>query len=147
MTGADRLEPIHRYLPLHMLNRLDNIQVVGSMDSWLDFCLLVFASFRLTRLIVYDTITEFIRAPFHETVVETLEDGSTETYIEIKGTGIKYWIGELLSCHWCTGIWCTAAIYAAYEFYPDLSMPFITILAVAGLASIIQHLIVKDQEN
>ncbi|MEH7887067.1 DUF1360 domain-containing protein [Bacillus sp. JJ1609] len=115
------------------------------MDSWLDLCLLVFASFRLTRLVVYDTITEFLRAPFHETVVESLEDGKTETYIEIKGSGIRYWIGELLSCHWCTGFWCTAIIYAAYEFYPHLSMPLISILAIAGIASIIQHWLVKDE--
>ena len=117
------------------------------MDSWLDFFLLVFASFRLTRLIVYDTITEFLRAPFHETVVETLADGSTETYIEIKGSGIKYWIGELLSCHWCTGFWCTVIIYGAYELYPDISLPFISIFAIAGIASIIQGWVVKSTEN
>lgn len=115
------------------------------MDSWFDLCLLIFASFRLTRLVVYDTITEFLRAPFHETVVETLDDGNTETYIEIKGSGIRYWIGELLSCHWCTGVWSTAIIYAAYVLYPQVSMPIITILAIAGLASIIQQWIVKEQ--
>jgi len=114
------------------------------MDSWLDLCLLVFASFRLTRLVVYDTITEFLRAPFHETVAETLEDGSTETYIEIKGSGIRYWIGELLSCHWCTGIWSTAILYAGYEILPVISMPIITLFAIAGMASIIQHWIVKE---
>ncbi|HAQ08683.1 MAG TPA: sporulation protein [Bacillus bacterium] len=117
------------------------------MDNWLDLFLLVFASFRLTRLIVYDTITEFIRAPFHETVVETLADGRKDTYIEIKGSGIKYWIGELLSCHWCTGFWCSVIIYGAYEFYPHISLPFISIFAIAGIASIIQSWVVKSTEN
>lgn len=109
------------------------------MDSWLHLTLLVFASFRLTRLVVYDTITEFLRAPFHETVVETNEDGTAETYIEIKGSGLKYWIGELLSCHWCTGFWCSAFLYGAYEFYRDVSLPFITLFAIAGIASLVQH--------
>jgi uncharacterized protein involved in cysteine biosynthesis len=114
------------------------------MGNWLDLCLLVFASFRLTRLIVYDTITEFLRAPFHDIVEETLEDGSTETYIEIKGEGLKYWIGELLSCHWCTGIWATSFLYAGYVLIPHLSMPVITVLAIAGIASVIQHYFIKD---
>ncbi|MBT2639245.1 MULTISPECIES: DUF1360 domain-containing protein [unclassified Bacillus (in: firmicutes)] len=114
------------------------------MGSWLDLCLLVFASFRLTRLIVYDKITEFLRAPFHDTVVETLEDGSTETYIEIKGDGLKYWVGELLSCHWCSGIWSSVFIYAAYELLPQLSMPVIIILAISGISSLVQHIFIED---
>ena len=114
------------------------------MGNWLDLCLLVFASFRLTRLIVYDTITEFLRAPFHDIVEETLEDGSTETYIEIKGEGLKYWIGELLSCHWCTGIWATSFLYAGYILIPHFSMPVISVLAIAGIASVIQHYFIKD---
>ena len=114
------------------------------MVSWLDLFLLGMASFRMTRLIVYDVITEFLRQPFHETVVETLEDGSTETYIEIKGTGLRYWVGELLSCHWCTGIWSAAFLYLGYRLYPLLAMPVITILAIAGMASLIQHVLIKD---
>ena len=115
------------------------------MDSWLDLFLLVFASFRLTRLICYDTITEFLRAPFHETIVETMEDGRTETYIEVNGTGLRYWIGELLSCHWCTGVWTTALIYVAYVLVLPIAMPVITILAIAGIASIIQQWVMKDE--
>jgi uncharacterized protein involved in cysteine biosynthesis len=114
------------------------------MENWLDLCLLVFASFRLTRLIVYDTITEFLRAPFHDIVEETLEDGSTETYIEIKGAGLRFWIGELISCHWCTGIWAASFLYAGYALVPQLSIPVITVLAIAGIASVIQHYFIKD---
>jgi uncharacterized protein involved in cysteine biosynthesis len=114
------------------------------MENWLDLCLLVFASFRLTRLMVYDTITEFLRAPFHDTVEETMEDGSTETYIEIKGEGMRFWVGELLSCHWCAGIWSAAFLYSGYAIIPQLSMPVITVLAIAGIASVIQHIFIND---
>jgi hypothetical protein len=116
----------------------------SGMPQWFDFILLIFASFRLTRLIVYDTITEFLRRPFHKTIEETLPDGSTETFIEIKGTGIRYWIGELLSCHWCTGFWCTILIYLSYLLWPTYANPVITILAIAGCASILQTFIEKD---
>ncbi len=32
--------------------------------SWLTFIMLILASYRLTHLIVFDKITEFIRKPF-----------------------------------------------------------------------------------
>ena len=113
------------------------------MNVYLDLLILVLASFRLTRLVVYDTITEFLRNPFHHIIEEVLPDGNVETYIQIKGSGLRYWIGDLLSCHWCTGIWCSAAIYGCYHFWPGIFMPLFTILAMAGLASIIQVLISK----
>ncbi|MDP4162746.1 MAG: DUF1360 domain-containing protein [Bacillota bacterium] len=114
------------------------------MLNWINIFILIFATFRLTRLIVYDTITEFLRRPFHKTVEEISPDGKTESYIEIKGTGIRYWIGELLSCHWCTGFWCTVIIYSSYLLWPLIAAPVITILAIAGCASIIQTLLEKE---
>lgn len=114
------------------------------MPSWFEFILLVLASFRLTRLIVYDSITEFLRSPFHQAVEDQLPDGTTETYVIIKGRGIRYWIGELLSCHWCTGIWSTVFIYVSFILWPVIVSPIVTILAIAGSASILQNMIDKD---
>nr|WP_239583419.1 DUF1360 domain-containing protein [Metabacillus iocasae] len=100
--------------------------------------LFVLATFRLTRLIVFDKITWFIRQPFHEVVEESKEDGSVETYLHIKGKGLRKWIGELLSCYWCTGMWCALALYFSYLAIPHLAFPLISILAIAGLAGIIE---------
>ncbi|WP_053365594.1 DUF1360 domain-containing protein [Bacillus sp. FJAT-27245] len=94
------------------------------------------ASFRLTRVIVYDKITEFIRAPFHE---ERIEDG--EVYIVPKGKGIRKWIGELISCYWCTGVWVSAGLLAAYAYFPKIGIPAILLFAVAAIASIIETII------
>ncbi|MFD2443218.1 DUF1360 domain-containing protein [Bacillus sp. CGMCC 1.16607] len=114
------------------------------MSNWFDFVILIFATFRLTRLIVYDKITEFLRRPFHQTQEETLPDGTIEEYIIIKGTGLRHWIGELLNCHWCTGIWSAIIIYLCYFFWPSISQPFISILAMAGCASIVQTLLERE---
>ncbi|WP_419151935.1 DUF1360 domain-containing protein [Aeribacillus alveayuensis] len=110
------------------------------------FVLLVFASFRLTRLMVYDKITEFMRRPFHRIVEETLPDGTKVDYIEIKGSGIRKWIGELLSCHWCTGIWSATFLYAMYQYYYELAQPLIIILAIAGLAALLETIVGKILE-
>jgi hypothetical protein len=113
----------------------------------LNLLILSLASFRLTRLLVFDKITEFIRNPFFNEITELNEDGVTEVYYLPKEKGIKKFFGELLSCYWCTGIWASAGIVGLTLLFPDLSFPIIQIFAVAGLASIleaiVQHFIEK----
>nr|WP_205603775.1 DUF1360 domain-containing protein [Bacillus mesophilus] len=109
--------------------------------------MLSLASFRLTHLIVFDNITSFLRRPFHEEVTETEEDGTTSTYIVVKGTGIRKWFGELLSCYWCTGIWCTTALYALWWIWPKGVEPLVIILAIAGCAAIIETIVLKLSDS
>lgn len=116
------------------------------IDSVLDFVLLCLATFRLTRLFVYDRITQFIRTPFHHEYEEILEDGTIETYIEVKGNGIRKFFGELLSCYWCTGVWCALILYAGYLFVPNSFSPIILVLSIAGFASFIEAVLSKIME-
>lgn len=121
-----------------------NVCLKGKMymvHSWLLFFVFGLASFRLTRLIVFDKITSFIRKPFHEEIEISDDEGNIDTYIKIKGTGLRSWIGELLSCYWCSGIWCTLILYGLWWFFPQAAEPLIIILAVAGLAGIIESII------
>lgn len=71
------------------------------------------------------------------------DTGQISTYIEIKGSGLRAWIGELLSCFWCTGVWCSAIIYLSWLFYYEFTGPVIIILAIAGFAAIIELLVSK----
>lgn len=111
--------------------------------SIFEFTLLCFATFRLTRLIVFDTITTFIRKPFHELIEETNSEGVVETYLHVKGTGLKYWIGDLLSCYWCVGVWSSIFLFFSYYAFPVIMAPVIIILAVAGVAAFIESIISK----
>lgn len=107
--------------------------------------LLIFAlaSFRLTRLIVFDKITEFLRKPFLEEVEEKDENGEIEVYWVVKDGKVRGFFGELLSCYWCTGVWSAIFLYVSYYFYATLAAPVLVILAVAGLAAIIESLVQK----
>ena len=111
--------------------------------SVFEFILLCLASFRLTRLIVFDTITTFIRKPFHEISEETNENGVVETYLNIKGTGLKFWIGELLSCYWCVAVWASIFLFFSYIYIPVIAGPLIVILSIAAVASIIEAIVSK----
>ena len=111
------------------------------IDHALDFIILALASFRLTRLIVFDKITAFLRKPFFEEIEEKNEAGEVEIYIVPKKTGLRGWLGELLSCYWCTGIWIAIIIVTVSYFFPFWSSPFIVVLAVAGLAALIETVV------
>lgn len=90
--------------------------------SIFDFILIFIAVFRLIQLFVYDEVTDFIRDYFKK-----YEEGFGKS------------MSELLSCPWCVGIW-LAFLIAFFYFLTSYSWYFIFILAVAGVASLIQLL-------
>lgn len=114
-----------------------------NVESTFFMFLLALASFRLTRLIVFDRITSFMRTPFLDQVEETNENGEIEEYIIIKGKGLRAWIGELLSCYWCTGIWVTTLLYVLFIMFPKVGEPVLLILGIAGLAGILEATLQK----
>ncbi|AOV07859.1 DUF1360 domain-containing protein [Sporosarcina ureilytica] len=105
--------------------------------NWIDFFILTFASFRITHFIVFDEITAFIRRPFMSEVFKEDPSGNTEKYIEIKGSGLRSWIGKLLSCYWCTGFWSALGVVLAYIYLP-FAFPILLVFAVAGAAAILE---------
>jgi Protein of unknown function (DUF1360) len=109
--------------------------------TFFQFFVLSIACFRLTHLIVYDKIMEWLRSPFLDEKEIKGEDGVVEIYVVPKEKGVKKWIGELLSCYWCTGIWCSIFLYVFYVFYPLLASTVIVILAVSGVAAIIEMIV------
>ncbi|MEC1613433.1 DUF1360 domain-containing protein [Bacillus mojavensis] len=111
--------------------------------SWFSLFLLSLAVFRLARLLVFDTIMAPLRSLFHEEKEEKDADGNVETYIVIKGTGIRAFIGELLSCYWCTGVWCAVFLILCQALIPQVAQWLILLLAIAGLAGIIETLVSK----
>ncbi|MBP3040123.1 DUF1360 domain-containing protein [Bacillaceae bacterium Marseille-Q3522] len=109
---------------------------------FLHFVILTLASFRLTRLMVYDKITEFIRAPFFDELEEVDEkSGEKEIYYIPKDRPVLHFFGELLSCYWCTGMWSAIILSILYLLFPDYIFPVLLILAVAGLAAIAETIV------
>ncbi|UCZ51940.1 DUF1360 domain-containing protein [Bacillus shivajii] len=109
----------------------------------LEFLLYSLAVFRFSHLIVYDKITTVIRKPFIQLEELTNENGELETVYIIAENGWKKWIGELLSCHWCIGIWGAAFIYIGYIMFPLTFSFIITVFAAAGVAAIIETIVIQ----
>ncbi|WNS76891.1 DUF1360 domain-containing protein [Bacillus sp. DTU_2020_1000418_1_SI_GHA_SEK_038] len=109
----------------------------------MELLILALASFRLTRLLVFDKITEFLRRPFFEELEEKNEAGEIDIYITPKKGGIRGFLGQLLSCYWCTGVWTSIVVCVLYIYFLEIAVPILIILAVAGLAAIFETIVQK----
>jgi hypothetical protein len=85
-----------------------------------DALLLSLASFRVTRLIVYDKISRWFRDLFDDP----------------RGYGLRHTIHDLLNCPWCIGFWSALILVVAY-FTQEWAWTVIFFLAVAGVGSLV----------
>lgn len=100
--------------------------------SWMTYLMLILASYRLTHLIVFDKITEFIRKPFMKKVEVQTEYGT-----EMKDVP-KNMFGYLLNCYWCAGVWSAILIGGGYLLFPKVTSIIVLILSIAGGQCIIE---------
>ncbi len=101
--------------------------------SPMEFLILSLASFRLTRLFVYDKILAFFREQFWD-IVETPR-GKRSLEKPLKGP--RRTMADLLSCPWCIGMWAGTTVVFFYYLTEYAWFPVMA-LAVAGLGSLFQ---------
>jgi hypothetical protein len=102
-----------------LMTILNNIGKVPSSVPLFDFFMLVLATFRVTRLLVHDLVSDFIRDFF-----------ASYEY----GLGLS--IHDLLDCPWCTGAWVSLGIGYFYFLLPA-TWPILFILAIAGFGTLL----------
>ena len=120
----------------------------------LELLILALGVSRLTRLVVHDSITESLRTwVFYRYPASDTQFGDSEVHNRIKYTGLldtgvevlqgdgawyatrPRFIGNVISCHWCFGLWVGIIAAAGYWLYPDLTwfaLPF-ALSEVTGL--------------
>lgn len=74
-----------------------------------DMLLLGVATHKLSRLVTKDLVTSVLRAPF--TTYEGHGDAHGEVQESPRGHGMRYAIGELLTCPYCTAQWVAPALW------------------------------------
>ncbi|EKE26355.1 MAG: hypothetical protein ACD_4C00313G0002 [uncultured bacterium (gcode 4)] len=98
------------------------VDLVPIKISLADFFILSLATFRSTRLFVYDEVTNFIR-----------------DFFEKNNDSFSKSITELLKCPWCTSVWMALFLSFIY-FISPYSWFFLLILALAWVSALIQVL-------
>lgn len=96
--------------------------------NFLILILLALSTQRLTRFITKDKIIKSFR--------EFIKNKS-------KNNSFFYTINELIICPWCTSMWMALFIGMLYFTAPILSIPFLVVLSISSIASIIQILLSK----
>lgn len=94
---------------------------------------LVLASFRLAHLVVFDRITEFLRAPFLKAGF-TVDESGEVTVEKVPANRLGY----LVTCYWCTGIWTSALLVGLRLRFPRVARPLVLVLAVAGAQGLLE---------
>lgn len=97
-----------------------------------DYVLITLASWRLTRLFVYDHITKFLREQF----LDAKKVGRGYR-LEKPKTGPRRTLADLFSCPWCFGVWSATIISFVYLLTPYAVYPVI-ILSIAAVATLLQ---------
>ena len=102
--------------------------------SVVDYVLITLATWRLTRLFVYDAITKFFREQF----LDVVKVGRGYR-LEKPKTGPRRAIADLLSCPWCFGLWTAGLVTFFYLLTPYMAFPMI-LLSISAVATFLQLL-------
>jgi hypothetical protein len=106
--------------------------------TFFDFFIMMLATARLTRLMVYDKITAFFREQFLDPV-----ESRGGYVLEKPLGGLRRTMSDLLSCPWCVSVWASATVaffyvLTPYAFYPVL---FLALSAMATLLQLLANMI------
>lgn len=97
-----------------------------------DLLLFGVATHKLSRTITRDWVTSFIRAPF--TRLEGKGDLPKEVTEAARGRGLRYAIGQLLTCPFCTGQWVAALFTYTLVLNPALARLIASMFTVMTLS-------------
>lgn len=92
--------------------------------------ILAFASFRITRFLVIDTLISGARNKFHSFLVNRAQKNNKILHF------VWEKVYELTSCTWCSGFWVSAALYTLYVWVNPLDFSRLDVLNIFAIAGI-----------
>lgn len=107
--------------------------------TWLQLVLEALATFRITRLVVTDEITQPMRDWFQgRTRIEHLQNQITQEilatrYVRDPRRPVSWCLYRVTGCAWCTSVWVGAAVVGAWYAQPSVT---IYVCAAAGASAV-----------
>ena len=98
-----------------------------------DLLLVGLASHRIGRMMAFERVAEPLRAPFTATVPD--DSGVDETVVA-RGHGLRWVLGELLSCPTCVATWSALALTIGRSLVPGPTQMLVNVLAIVGVAEL-----------
>ena len=100
-----------------------------------DVVLLGVASHKLARIASKDAVSSPLRAPF---TTYKGPAGPGEVTEEVRGTGVRHAVGELLTCPYCISPWVATLLLGGHAVAPRLARQVTTVFAAVAVADILQ---------
>jgi hypothetical protein len=95
-----------------------------------DVALSALATHKLSRLLAKDPVTSPLRVPF---TAYQGTSGPAELQEEVRGSGARKTVGELITCPFCTGVWVATGFTAGLIYLPGTTrLAMGTLAALAG---------------
>lgn len=103
--------------------------------SAFDLVLLGLATHKISRIIAKDAVTSPVRAPFTRFEGSA---GNAELTEEVRGSGPRKAVGELVTCPFCLGPWVATALVAGQTFLPGVARPATTVFSAVAISDALQ---------
>src|SRR2546421_6360523 len=100
-----------------------------------DVLLMGVATHKVSRLLAKDAITSPLRAPF--TRYEG-PSGDAELGEQVRGSGLRHSIGELISCPFCLSVWVATGFAAGHVFAPRFTRLAAATFTAVAVADVLQ---------
>ena len=107
-----------------------------------DLALLTVATHKISRLVAKDPVTSPLRAPFTRFAGTS---GEAELAEEVRGTGPRKAIGELVTCPFCLGQWVSTGLAFGLVLTPRPTRLVASIFTALTGADLLQLLYAKTQ--
>lgn len=88
------------------------------------------ATFALSKTLVHEKVEAWVRRPFVE------NEGTPER--RPRGHGLRYALGELMTCTRCMGTWSALGLVALRLTHPEAGRTVISVLAATGINDFLQ---------
>jgi len=98
-----------------------------------DLLLLGLSSFRIGRMIAFEGVAAPLREPF--TTTKPDDSGAGQTVVAT-GQGVRFVLGELVSCPICIGTWTAAGLVYGLHLLPRPTRLVLAIMGTTGVAEL-----------
>lgn len=98
------------------------------------------AAFAMADVLAKQKVTTWMREPF-------VEEGADHRPVRPEGSGLRYALGELLTCTRCVGAWCALGLVGLRAASPPTGRAVSGVLATAGANHFLQAAFTLLSEN
>ena len=109
----------------------------------MDIALTGIATHKITRIISKDSVTSPLRAPFTR---YKEPGGPAEVMEEVRGSGVKHAVGELITCPFCLSPWIATALTGGLVIAPRFTRAVTAVFSAVAVSDHLQLTYARQQQ-